>query len=311
MEYKINQAKLGSGFFLPTEVADKHIKLAGAMQLKVLLFAYRHIAEPLKPETMALALNISVNDVEDALGFWCELGYFISEQSTPVIIEPKRTIRKAAIKPSREEIVELSLQDDKIRFILNEAQAKFGRLLRQNETSTLVWLYADEGMSPAVLLMAIDYCVSQEKTSIGYIEKLCIDWLNNGVDTIAAAEERITLLESMKNAWHKVSSAFGLAKRAPSSKEEKLSYKWVYEYGFSRAMLKEAYNKTVDNLGEYNSKYIEKILESWHKEGIKTLEELESFDINKEKNTQKSKQKNDYAAYDKSEFKKKLENDYN
>ena len=36
MEYSVNPAKLGAVFMLPCEVVDKHIKLAGAVQLKAL-----------------------------------------------------------------------------------------------------------------------------------------------------------------------------------------------------------------------------------------------------------------------------------
>ncbi len=312
MNFKLNPNKLLSTFNLPKSVVDEHIKLAGGTQLKVLLYCFNHVSEEINLNNIAAALKISVSDTEDALGFWTELGYFESENA-PVVEEiPKKTIKKEIIKPSREEIVELSKNDDKIKFILNETQKKFGRLLRANETSTLVWLYADEGLSPSVILMAVDYSINIGKGSIGYIEKLCIDWLNNGIDNVLAAEEHIKTLKLMQNAWYLVQKTFGIVKRSPSKNEEKLSYKWVCEYGYKRDILKEAYDRTVDKIGEYNIKYIAKIIDSWAKLGVKEFKDiaiLEKAEAENKKVKGKN-QKEDYAGYDLNALKLKLDEDY-
>ena len=158
--------------------------------------------------------------------------------------------------------------------------------------------------------MAIDYAITINKGTIGYIEKLCIDWLNNGVDTTLAAEERIKTLIQMQDAWYKVSSAFGLIKRSPSKNEEKLSYTWVYEYGFGRDILKEAYDRTVDSIGEYNIKYTAKILEGWFKLGVKQAKDIAVLEKAAETEKQDKKAKENYAGYDKEAYKKSLDEDY-
>ena len=310
MNFKLNPNKLLSTFNLPKSVVEEHIKLAGGTQLKVLLYCFNNLSEEINVNTIAAALKLTVSDAEDALGFWSELGYFNSDETEKAVeTTPKKVIKKEIAKPSREDIVMLSREDDKIKFILDEAQRKFGRLLRANETATLVWLYADEGLSPAVILMAIDYAITINKGSIGYIEKLCIDWLNNGVDTTLAAEERIKTLMQMQEAWYKVSSAFGLARRSPSKNEEKLAYLWVYEYGYKRDILKAAYDRTVDSIGEYNIKYTAKIIEGWFKLGVKELKDVEPLEKAAENKTD-TKPKENYAGYDKEAYKKSLDEDY-
>ena len=94
-----------------------------------------------------------------------------------------------------------------------------------------------------------------DKLSIGYIQKLCVDWLNNGVDTTLAAEERIKALNQRRTVWYMISSTFGLIKRSPSKKEEELA-DLCAELGYGREILKEAYSRTIDSIGEYNVKYI-------------------------------------------------------
>ena len=74
MEYSVNPAKLGAVFMLPCEVVDKHIKLAGAVQLKVLLFAMRNLSEGITAAKIAAALSLPEVDVADALLYWTESG---------------------------------------------------------------------------------------------------------------------------------------------------------------------------------------------------------------------------------------------
>ena len=309
MKFKLNPNKLLNTFNLPKSVVDEHIKLAGGTQLKVLLYCFNNLSEEININNIAAALNISLSDAEDSLGFWSELGYFTSDSSKPVEIETKKVIKKEIIKPSREDIVDLAKSDDKIKFILDEAQSKFGRLLRANETSTLVWLYADEGLSPAVILMAIDYAKTIDKLSIGYIQKLCIDWLNNGVDTTLAAEERIKALNQRRTVWYMISSTFGLIKRSPSKKEEELA-DLCAELGYGREILKEAYSRTIDSIGEYNVKYILTIIKAWNKLGVKEFKDIEALENKEETKKQDKKVKEDYAGYDKEAYKKDLDEDY-
>ena len=309
MNFKLNPTKLLSTFNLPKSVVEEHIKLAGGTQLKVLLYCFNNLSEEINHNNIAAALKISVNDTVDALGFWSELGYFNTDEKEIKIQEPKKVIKKEIIKPSREDIVDLAKNDDKIKFILDEAQKKFGRLLRANETSTLVWLYADEGLSPAVILMAIDYAKTIDKLSIGYIQKLCIDWLNNGVDTTLAAEERIKALNQRRTVWYMISSTFGLIKRSPSKKEEELA-DLCAELGYGREILKEAYSRTIDSIGEYNVKYILTIIKAWNKLGVKEFKDIEALENKEETKKQDKKVKEDYAGYDKEAYKKDLDEDY-
>lgn len=309
MNFKLNPTKLLSTFNLPKSVVEEHIKLAGGTQLKVLLYCFNNLSEEINPNNIAAALKISKSDTVDALGFWSELGYFNTDEKEIKIQEPKKVIKKEIIKPSREDIVDLAKNDDKIKFILDEAQKKFGRLLRANETSTLVWLYADEGLSPAVILMAIDYAKTIDKLSIGYIQKLCIDWLNNGVDTTLAAEERIKALNQRRTVWYMISSTFGLIKRSPSKKEEELA-DLCAELGYGREILKEAYSRTIDSIGEYNVKYILTIIKAWNKLGVKEFKDIEALENKEETKKQDKKVKEDYAGYDKEAYKKDLDEDY-
>lgn len=78
----INPSAYDSVFVLPSSVADKHIRLAGAVQLKVLLWIFRHSAEKPEIQDVSSALGIPCADISDALQYWIESGIIsISEPS--------------------------------------------------------------------------------------------------------------------------------------------------------------------------------------------------------------------------------------
>ena len=45
MEYKMNLGSWNSVFAVPGDIVDKHLRLAGAAQLKVILWTLRHAGE--------------------------------------------------------------------------------------------------------------------------------------------------------------------------------------------------------------------------------------------------------------------------
>ena len=61
-------------FAVPTELVDRHLKLAGAVQLKVLLWTLRHSGEPVDEQVLSQALGIARADAADAMLYWQECG---------------------------------------------------------------------------------------------------------------------------------------------------------------------------------------------------------------------------------------------
>lgn len=65
-------------FAVPADVVDKYIKLAGASQLKVLLWLLRNSCrrENITANDIAVALNMDPIDVKDCMEFWLNVGLF-------------------------------------------------------------------------------------------------------------------------------------------------------------------------------------------------------------------------------------------
>ncbi len=74
MSYNINLGCWNSVFAVPTDIVDKHLKIAGSAQLKVILWMLRHGGEHFELDTIAAQLNMDSFDVKDCIEFWVSFG---------------------------------------------------------------------------------------------------------------------------------------------------------------------------------------------------------------------------------------------
>ena len=299
MDYYINPLAVRGSFTVPIEIADSHLKLAGAVQLKVILYMYRHITDKCTSAEIAEFLRLPEADVNDALQYWVQAGMIMCDGVTAAPLtqtapEPAQKV-KQIIKPTREDVARRAADSEKFRLLLQESQIKFGRLLKLNETSTLLWLLEDEGMDVSVILMIIEYAVSENKCNISFIERTAMEWIKNGVTNIVDAEKHMKSLYKKKTAWKIVESAFGIDDRMPSSKELEYSQKWINEWGFSREVLRLAYERCVDAKSKFIMSYTAKIIDAWHQSGYKTVADIEAGEA---KIAAKKGSKNDIVTYD-------------
>lgn len=81
MNYRMNLGAWNSIFAVPCSVVDDHIKLAGAAQLKVLLWFLRHAGEDFSDDDMATALSMNKADARDSMQYWIEMGIIVVDNT--------------------------------------------------------------------------------------------------------------------------------------------------------------------------------------------------------------------------------------
>lgn len=298
MEYRLHMGPWNSVFAVPTALVDRYLKLAGKEQLQVLLWMLRHGGEAFSPETLAQELALDQDAVLDALDYWQQEGLLASRegQLTPAAqpeasqapaapqapaqapgLPPKRRL----VRPDTQHLAARMGESEEIRFLMQEAQATFGKTISPAMAATLLAMCDDYGLPVEVVVMLLHYAKDVGKTGTAYLDSVARDWAESGVFTLEAAEKRLQELEEHRQAWAKVQSAAGLPRRAPSRKEEDAAYRWVYQWKFTGEMLRAAYERCVDNTGKFNISYINKILEGWHKQGARNLQEVEALEAKK------------------------------
>ena len=85
--------------------------------------------------------------------------------------------------------------------------------------------------------------------------------------------------------------------RSPSKKEEECAYRWIKTYLFPEELIREAYERCVNNTGKMQMRYINAILEKWYSQGIKNMDELMIYENKQEKSFSKN------SSFDLSEIK--------
>jgi DnaD/phage-associated family protein len=269
----------------------------------------RHSTEEIKTEKIAEALSISKPEIEDALLYWVKQGILDSDKKeTPEKAEVTKEIVAQSAKPSRQDVAKRGLEDPKLQLLLREAQLKFGRNLKTNEASTLVWLYDDLGLDVSLILLLLQYAKTNDRLNITFIEKTAVIWAEKGIENIVSAEKWISERAIGDLAWKRVCKAFSIEFRRPSEKEADYSYLWLHTWGLSDDLLIAAYELCVDTKSKFMFSYTAKVIENWHKKGYKTAK-----DIKQEEKTQKSETKKttkySYAGYDLAAFEESLNND--
>jgi len=300
MSYTINLGEWNTVFAVPCSVVDKHLKLAGSVQLKVLLWELRHAGENLEVQDVASALCIDKADVTDAMLYWKETGLFTAKdgelvpgETAPLepqvpTVKPETVVKPEAVpevkqhkvlsRPQKADnafVAKRMSESTEIACLMQEAEQVLGRLISNGDSATLLMIHDDFGLPADVISMLLQYVVSIGKPNMRYIEKVAMNWADEEINTHEKAEDKLRRLDDSKKAWHVVEQAIGIMHRAPSSKEQAFAAVWVTDWHFSPTLIHEAYERSVDNTGKFSTAYMNRILERWNKEGIATLEQAQ------------------------------------
>lgn len=165
MEVRWNSEALGEVFVLPAAVVDRHIRLAGSAQLKVLLWPVQGGGRCFRSGKLRQSDRLSPADCADALQYWVETGILVLSGSpaVPEIAKPARPVKAApppeppkpvraarprAVKPQMPEVVARRETSGEFGYLLDTVSARFGRPLSPGDMETLLYLYDGAGCPP-------------------------------------------------------------------------------------------------------------------------------------------------------------------
>ena len=315
MSYLLNLGAWNSVFAVPTELVDRHLKLAGSVQLKALLWLLRHGGENVGEDALSDALGVSKADVADAMLYWQECGLIVRNEdggfdpaapdartssvetaapapvsSPPAAVQTVQTAqapspqettahKPTAVLPTRPQkpdnafVAQRIAESPEIAMLMQESQVILGRLIKNGDSSTLLMMHDYLGLPTDVILMLLQYTVSIGKSNMRYIEKAAMNWADEEINTHEKAEEKIRRLSENSRAWGVIEQTLGIARRSPTKQETELASRWINEWRFSPDMIREAYERCVNQTGKLSLRYMNKILERWQREGILSLDQ--------------------------------------
>ena len=311
---------------IPMEFINKYMPQANATYVKVYLYGLLkcYENEDVSNADIAEALDILETDVNKAWRYWKRVGLMHSEGKGTLVFDPipsakeetKEEPQKEAPAPvessdsekkavSMKELAKAMDINPKMKETVSMAEQLLKKPLSRREVSSLYNFSEWYAMSQEMILVLLEYCVTIDKTSFSYIEKVAQGWSEQGITTLESATKELNRAIKEVRMQNKCKKMFGLDRELSGTEANYIS-KWVSEFSMSEAMIRNAYEKTVTNTGKISMPYMNTILSSWHSKGIKTVAQIAQKDdaAPKGKNNNASYQLDDMAAI---ERKRRLE----
>ena len=180
---------------------------------------------------------------------------------------------KVAVTP---ELIRKKQEDDVLSDIMFETEAYFGRPLSMPETESLIYIYDQLGFSQELIEYLIEYCLTMGKSSFRYAETVAIAWFEKGIDTVAKAKDDSSAYNPF---YRKVFNELGIRRNNPTSIETAYMDAWTGEMNFSEELILFACQKAIISKPQSaNFAYVNGILENWHKNGVKSIRDVEQLD---------------------------------
>lgn len=300
------------------EFIDQEMAVANGEYVKVYLYVLRHQTEEISISRIADALDSTESDVRRALNYWDKRGVLklVEEEEQRQWVRPKmeaesrpepepipeprpelildelkeksehvvkeRAVDKDTDEPDRRmpyttDQVNVLSRDEDFSQLLYIAQKYMNKAFTPRECEVFAYLYDGLHMSIELLEYLVEYCVQHGHTSIRYIETVALNWYEKGLNTV---EEAKSYAESFTTDSFSVMKAFGLTDRKPGVAEKGYIEKWYHDYGFSKDLVLEACNRTMEAIHSPSFRYADKILSEWKKLGIRTLSDVKAQDQN-------------------------------
>lgn len=254
---------------------DVHKLLACANGDAALLHLYLLCGNP--PQEAAASLGLSQARHATAAATLRQMGLWPEE---PAFLKPDRQ------PPSytEEDVTQALGGSGEFRLLVGEVQRTLGRILTTEELKILLSFLNYLGLPPEVVSMLVCYCKerlrrkgSSRNPSLRMVEKEAYAWAEQGVATLEEAAAYLQTQNARNTRLAELTRLLQISGRALTPAEERYAQAWL-DLDFDSEALQMAYEKTCLNTGGLKWPYMNKILLSWHQQGLHTGAQVRSGD---------------------------------
>ncbi len=130
--------------------------------------------------------------------------------------------------------------------------------------------------STDLIIYLVEYCISQNHSSLRYMDKIAISWHSEGICTVDRAKDATA---QHSKAYYAVMKALGITGRSLVDAELSYLKKWTKQYAFDLEIIKAACARTIAATHQPSFEYTDKILSNWHQNKVHTLKDIEALDL--------------------------------
>lgn len=185
---------------------------------------------------------------------------------------------------SERDVLEAMDGDADFRGLYGEVQRLLGRSLNTEELKILLGFVRYLGMTPEVVSVLVCYCKERARRkgslrnpSLRTIEKEAYAWAERGIDSVEDAAAFIQTQNVRNSRLSRLMNLLQIRGRNLTAAEEKYAQSWL-DMDLSEELITMAYERTCLNTGGLNWAYMNKILQRWHEQGLRTAEDVRTGD---------------------------------
>lgn len=298
------------GTLVSNRFIDEHMASANGEYVKVYLYLLRHEGENINFSAIADALEHTEADIRRALAFWEKAGVLsrgaAGQEKTGQVknsSEEKQTDSKVSVQAKAQRLekrrsytpdqMERLTAEEDFAQLLYIAQKYLKKVFTPRDSEVFAYLYDGLHMSLELLEYLVEYCAQNGHSSLRYVETVALNWHERGLLTVEAARN---YTEGFAKDTYSVMRAFGLTDRQPAKSEIDKIQAWYKDYGFTREIILEACNRTMEAIHTPSFPYADKILAQWYKAGVRAMSDIEALDKNRSTRTVPSQEKTKTTA---------------
>lgn len=154
------------------------------------------------------------------------------------------------------------------------AESYIGKPLTPSEMKTILYFTDVLHFSDDLIDYLIQYCVDRGKKDFKYIEKVAVNWAEQGITTPKQAQSQAYLYD--KNVYA-IMRELGKSS-TPTPREASYITRWIQEYGFENDVIFEACERTVMATDKNRIEYADRILSSWHDQNVHHKSDISRID---------------------------------
>ncbi|MBQ0102505.1 MAG: DnaD domain protein [Firmicutes bacterium] len=286
MKFEINYGSRAAA--IPYSALE--LENVNSIRLLILLCSEPSLCESSDLSYLASKLGLSVGEVIDAA----------EELAVKKIIREEYETKML----SGSQIEQIVEADPSVKGLMDELCNICGTMQFSNtERSKIIAMIKELGMDQeAIVLLFSHYsdvlAEAGKRVTPSYISKIAF---RIHVKTPEDVKNYIEKEKALNGLTPKLKTLFGIGQRTLTKSENEAFTSWNSDLGYGYDMIKEAYDIACDNVSNTNIKniiaYMNSVLESWSKSGVKTVDDIKALDKQHKENKQYDTKKKDNGLY--------------
>lgn len=185
---------------------------------------------------------------------------------------------------SERDVLQAMDGDGDFRSLYGEVQCQLGRSLNTEELKILLGFVRYLGMPSDLVSLLVHYCKERARQrgslrnpSLRTIEKEAYAWAERGIESVEDASAFIQNENVRNSRIARLMNLLQIRGRNLTGAEERYAKAWL-DMDLSEELISMAYERTCLNTGGLNWAYMNKILQRWHDQGLRTAEDVRTGD---------------------------------